>query len=111
MWCQSREIVDIVITMSILNGIMNTTLQVRTSKQRKEKARKVFERIGLNLSSGVNLYLEKVITTQSVPFVPVTSEGLKLRHWKIYRKEIEETLRGGKGYKTAQEMHADILKD
>ena len=89
---------------------MNTTLQVRTSKQRKEKARKVFEQVGLDLSSGVNLYLEQVVTTQSVPFVPVTIKGLELRLRKIYRKEIEETLRSGKGYKTAQEMHADILR-
>lgn len=89
--------------------MLNTTIQVRTSTQRKERARKVFEKMGLDMSSGVNLYLEQVIVTKSVPFVPTTSEGFKLKRWKIYRKEIEETLRNGKGYKTAQEMHADIL--
>lgn len=90
---------------------MNTTLQVRTSKQRKEKARKVFERIGLNLSSGVNLYLEKVISTQSVPFVPITTEGLKLKHWEEYKRDIAWARKHGKTYASAEEMHAAILKD
>lgn len=90
---------------------MNTTLQVRTSKKRKEKARKVFEQVGLDLSSGVNLYLEKVITTQSVPFIPATTEGLKLLRWKEYRRDIAWAKKHGKVYTSAEEMHADILKD
>ncbi len=87
---------------------MNTTLQVRTSKQRKEKARKVFERIGLNLSSGVNLYLEKVITTQSVPFVPITTEGLKLKHWEEYKQDIAWAKKHGKRYSSTEALLADL---
>ncbi len=90
---------------------MNTTVQVRTSKERKERARKVFERVGLDLSSGVNLYLEQVATTQSVPFVPVTTAGLKLRHWAEYKRDIAWAKKHGKRYTSAEEMHADILKD
>lgn len=87
---------------------MNTTLQVRTSTQRKEKARKVFERVGLNLSSGVNLYLEKVITTQSVPFVPMTTEGLKLKHWKEYQRDLAWARKHGKRYDSVDALMKDL---
>jgi len=56
------------------------------------------------------MFLEQVITTESVPFYSATANGHKLRHWKLYKKEIAETERGGKSYATAEEMHADILK-
>ena len=90
---------------------MDTTLQVRTNKQRKEKARKVFERVGLDLSSGVNLYLEKVIATQSIPFIPTTTKGLKLLHWKEYQRDIAWARKHGKRYNSAEELLADLDAD
>lgn len=89
---------------------MNTTLQIRTSRARKERARKVFKKLGLNLSSGVNLYLERIIASESIPFVPATSHGLKLKRWEEYQRDIAWTKKHGRHYHTAEEMHAAILK-
>ena len=71
----------------------------------------MFEKMGLDLSSGVNLYLEQVITTQSVPFVPTTTEGLKLKHWKEYKRDIAWAKKHGKRYSSAEEMLADLDLD
>lgn len=89
---------------------MNTTLQVRISKQRKEGARKILEKVGLDLSSGINLFLEHVIVNKGVPFVPSTHKWTDLRHWKLYEKEIAWAKKHGKRYATAEEAFADILK-
>ncbi len=90
---------------------MDTTLQVRTSKTRKEKARRVFKKLGLNLSSGVNLYLERVIATESVSFVPATPHGLKLKHWEEYKRDIAWARKHGKRYTSVDALLNDLDAD
>ncbi|MEK7574867.1 MAG: type II toxin-antitoxin system RelB/DinJ family antitoxin [Patescibacteria group bacterium] len=87
-----------------------TTLQIRIDEKTKRKAKKTLENLGLDISSGVKLFLEQVITTQSIPFSAVTPSGYKLRRGHIYRKEIAEAKKG-KGYATAEEAFADIFKN
>jgi len=41
---------------------------------------------------------------------PLCRPGQKLRHAKLYRKEIDWALKHTKGYATAQEMFTDIFK-
>ena len=86
-----------------------TTLQIRIDENTKRKAKKTFENMGLDISSGVKLFLEQVITTQSIPFSAVTPAGHKLRNWNRLKMEIAEAKKT-KGYRTAEEMHADIFK-
>mgnify|MGYP001587075982 CR=1 FL=1 len=83
---------------------MNTTLQVRISKQRKEGARKILEKVGLDLSSGINLFLEHVIVNKGVPFAPSTHKWTDLRHWKLYEKEIAWAKKHGKRYSSVDEV-------
>lgn len=68
----------------------------------------MFEQVGLNLSSGVNLYLEKVISTQSVPFVPITTEGLTLKHWEEYKRDIAWARKHGKRYTSIDMLLSDL---
>jgi addiction module RelB/DinJ family antitoxin len=85
-----------------------TTLQIRINKSTKEKAKRALEEMGLDISSGIKLFLEQVITTKSIPFIPTTKAGYKLRYIKLYKKELAEALKS-KGYKTAEELHENIL--
>ncbi|MFA6536632.1 MAG: type II toxin-antitoxin system RelB/DinJ family antitoxin [Candidatus Paceibacterota bacterium] len=86
-----------------------TTLQIRIDENTKKRAKKTLKDLGLDISSGVKLFLEQVITTQSIPFSAVTPAGYKLRNWKQLKIEIAEAKKG-KGYTTAEKMHADIFK-
>ena len=90
---------------------MSSTLSIRINPKTKKAAQKILRSLGLDLSAGVKMFLEQVVTTDSIPFYTATGTGHKLRHANIYRREIAETLKGGKSYQTAAEMHADILKD
>jgi len=87
-----------------------TTLQIRIDEKTKRKAKKTLENLGLDISSGVKLFLEQVITTQSIPFSAVTKEGYKLRRGKEYLKELAQIKKGGKYFSSTKEMFEDILK-
>lgn len=88
---------------------MNTTLQIRIDKKTKEKAQKTFHGMGLDMSSGVKLYLTQVINQQKIPFSVMSAE-----YWPIEKKqklihEAKHALIHGKTYRTARELHEDIL--
>lgn len=65
-------------------------LQVRTSAEDKEKASKILEKLGTNLSAVVNMMLKQIILTEGIPF------EVKMNH-QVYSKteavkEVEATL-------------------
>lgn len=96
--------------MTLYILIYMTTLQIRIDEKTKRKAKKTLEALGLDISSGVKLFLEQVINTQSIPFVPKTTAGLKLRHGKEYLKELSEIKKNGKRFSSVEAMLEDILK-
>lgn len=89
---------------------MNSFISIRIDPKTKKSAQKTLGDLGLDLSSGVKLFLEQVVETESIPFIPATKRGHQLRHAKLYRKEIEWALKNAKRYKTAEEAFADIFK-
>lgn len=89
---------------------MNTTLQIRINKKTKEKAKKIFNNLGLDMSSGVNLFLSQVVNTESIPFEPRTKNGFTVKKEKEIIKEAKYALKYGKRYKSINEAHADLLK-
>lgn len=89
---------------------MNTTLQIRVDKKTKKEAQKVFKDLGIDMSSGIKLYLSKVINTGSIPFIPRTKNGFTEAQEKEILKEVEYALKYGKRYSSVDEAFDDILK-
>ncbi|TSD02977.1 MAG: Toxin-antitoxin system, antitoxin component, ribbon-helix-helix fold protein [Parcubacteria group bacterium Athens0714_16] len=89
---------------------MNTTLQIRTNKKTKDKAKKIFNNLGLDMSSGINLFLAQVVNTESIPFEPRTENGFTLKREMEIIKETKYALKHGKRYTSIKEAHADLLK-
>lgn len=89
---------------------MNTTLQIRTNKKTKEKAKKIFNDLGLDMSSGINLFLSQVVNTESIPFELRTENGFTAKKERELIKEAEYTLKYGKRYTDVNKMFKDILK-
>lgn len=88
---------------------IQTTIQIRIEESLKDKASKALKDMGLDLSSGIKLFLTEVATSETIPFFPSTKTGKKLRHYELYKKEIAEAEKNGKGFTTAEEMLDDIL--
>ena len=90
---------------------MNTTLQTRIDSKLKRDAKKALESMGLDLSSGIKLFLTQVVRTQSIPFEMFTADNLPEKTKKMMMREASHALKYGKRYKTIQEAHADILSE
>ena len=46
----------------------NSTISVRIDSEVKDKADKLFNELGLNMSSAINVFLRQSIREQSIPF-------------------------------------------
>ena len=90
---------------------MQTTIQIRVDKKLKEKASKTLEIVGVDLSAGIKLFLNEVVTTQSLGFTPMTREAMKLKHFEEYKKESAWTKKYGKRYTEVKELIKDALNE
>ena len=89
---------------------MTTTLQIRIDKKTKDSARKAFHALGLDMSSGVKIYLNQVAQTKSIPFPVMSADYWPLEKKLQVIKEAEYALKHGKSYHSARELHAAILR-
>ena len=90
---------------------MNSTIQIRIDKKMKKDADKTLKEMGLDMSSGIKLFLNQVICRQCLPFRVLTENGYTPEYEERMIKEGDYALKHGKSYKTAEEMFDDILKD
>ncbi len=89
---------------------MTTTLQIRIDKKTKDAAQKAFRSMGLDMSSGVKLYLTQVMHTKNIPFPVMSADYWPVEKKRQIIKEAEWALKHGKTYASAKELHDDILK-
>lgn len=80
-----------------------TTLNVRTDITTKREARRVFKRMGLDLSTGVNMYLSRVAQDKAMPFTPRTVNGFTPEYEARILRETAYAEKYGKRYKTVEE--------
>ncbi len=100
--------IDIVATSYILTN-MTTTIQIRVDLKMKNDASKTFQRMGLDMSSGVKLFLAQVVRTKSIPFPVMSADFLPEEKKLELMHEAREALKSGKRYRSIQEAHRDIL--
>ena len=89
-------------------GVMKmATVTARVDENVKKEAETLFKKMGLNMSTAMNLFLKKCILEQGIPFelkVP-NKETLKAM------QETKDILSGKierKGYKSAEELFDDL---
>ncbi len=90
---------------------MTSTIQIRIDAKIKKQADKTLKDMGLDLSSGIKLFLNQVIKAQAIPFQIRTVNGFTPEQEKRMIRETEYALKHGKSYKTAKALLDDILKD
>ena len=89
---------------------MNTTIQIRVDGKMKREASKAFKGMGLDLSSGVKLFLHQVVKSQTIPFQISMVDSFTPAQARQIIKETKEVLKSGKSYTSIEELHADLLK-
>jgi DNA-damage-inducible protein J len=89
---------------------MNTTLQIRVDRKIKTDAQKVFKELGLDMSSGMKLFLQQVVNTESIPFPLRTANGFTIEKERKMLAETAHGIKHDKRYSNTKEMFRDILK-
>ncbi len=89
---------------------LNATINIRVDAKTKKKAQKILEEIGLDLTSGIKLFLKTVNRTHSIPFELRTENGFTHKQEMEMIKEAKDALENGKVYDSVDEMFDDILK-
>lgn len=83
---------------------MNTVINIRTQKSVRDEARKVFSKIGLSTSAGINLFLHQVAIEKGLPFTPTYDTAKIRRRWD---NQVNRAIRHKK-YSTAKEALLDL---
>lgn len=84
-----------------------STIQIRIDEKTKKSAKKVFDKIGIDMSSAVKVYLKQVVITQAIPFPLLTENGLTVeREREIMQasKEAEQGINVSGPFTTAKEI-------
>ena len=56
-----------------------TTIQFRVDDKTKKSVKKIFEDLGLDMSTALKLYLKQVALRKGIPFPIVTENGLTIQ--------------------------------
>lgn len=88
-----------------------STIQIRTDEKTKKVAMRILEKLGLDLSTAINMYLVQIIEKKGIPFEILTENGFTQVEEKKILEEIALAEKSGKRYASAKEMHEDILKE
>ena len=89
---------------------MDTVINIRTDKKVRDEARKIFLKMGLSTSAGINLFLRQVIVEKGLPFTPLTENGFTPAQEKRILRETAYAVKHGKRYNSAEALIIDILK-
>jgi DNA-damage-inducible protein J len=83
-----------------------TTLNVRIEEKTKHQAAKVLDKMGLDMSSAIKIFLKQVIKDDGLPFIPSNKAKTIRERWD---KEVSMALKQNKGFTSAKELHKSIL--
>ena len=87
----------------------NTQIQIRIDKDIKNKAKKVFESIGLDMSSAVKMFLRQAINAGTLPYEIRDESGFTLQQIKELKEDLEDAKKNSKTFSSAKELIDDIL--
>lgn len=85
-----------------------TNLNIRTDKDIKDKADKIFSELGLNMTTAINMFLRTTIRENGIPFVLKLDVPNELTAAAIEEGRRLASDRSVKGYTTLDELKAAL---
>lgn len=87
-----------------------TNLNIRTDKEVKAAAEKIFDELGINMTTAINIFLRQTVRTNGIPFelrldVPnaLTAQAINEGRRMAYDKEV-------KGYTNMADLEAALAE-
>ncbi len=72
---------------------------------------RILKKLGLDLSTAINIYLVQIIAKKGIPFQVLTENGYTPEAEAEILKDLAWTKKHGKSYATTKEMFEDILSE
>jgi len=90
-------------------------LQVRVESKVKKQAHRVLSSLGMDLSTGVRIFLNQLIIKEGIPFDVLTENGFTKKQEEEILKEVEGVKAGYKkgkvkGCNNMKELERNLLK-
>jgi DNA-damage-inducible protein J len=67
-----------------------SNIQIRINEKEKREARKIFEKVGLDMSSAIKLFIRQATLRKGLPFLLTTENGLTLEEESAIIKASSE---------------------
>jgi DNA-damage-inducible protein J len=92
-----------------------SAIHIRVDDSTKKSAKKIFKKMGLDMSTAIKLYLHQVVLTKGIPFRLVTENGLTVEEEQEILKASEDAkndINSDGPFSTAEEVqtYLDSLK-
>mgnify|MGYP001577045641 FL=1 len=94
---------------------MSNTVQLRIDSKTKRAVSNIFRSLGLDMSTGVKIYFQKVLKYKGIPFLLVTENGHTFEEEKRLLRESVNTQKiysSGKrrGHRSVKNVFAEIAR-
>ncbi len=87
-------------------------IQIRIDEKTKKDAKKVLDKLGVDMTSAIKIYLKQIVINKGIPFKLVTENGLTPDNEGEIIKASEEAKKGKNVSKAMSPKEAiDYLKD
>lgn len=83
------------------------TIQIRIDRKTKQKAKAMFEEMGLDMSSGIKLFLHNVVLSKGIPLDLRTENGFTLAEEMLLLSDAKKSKKS-KRYSDLSELFADL---
>lgn len=78
----------------VINYFIMSQIQLRIDEKTKKSAKKVLDKIGIDMSSAIKVYLKQIIITNGIPFPLLTENGLSYAQEKEISQASAEAKAG-----------------
>ncbi|MFA6463532.1 MAG: type II toxin-antitoxin system RelB/DinJ family antitoxin [Candidatus Paceibacterota bacterium] len=86
----------------------STTIQIRIDEKEKKITKKVFEDLGLDISSATKLFYKKAVATRSIPFEVRTENGFTPAQETEMLKDLAWAKKHGKKFDNMKDFMKDL---
>ena len=64
-----------------------TTIQIRIDEKTKDEARKIFDKLGIDMSAAIKMYLKKVVESKNIPFGIYASTEQEISNFHLFSEK------------------------
>ncbi len=91
--------------------MQTTNLNIRTDKEIKIQAEKIFAELGLNMSTAINIFLRQAIRENGIPFEVKLNEPNKITQSAINEGRQLAYDKSTPGYKNIEDLKAALYNE